>query len=172
MKVPLLLCKLESFNLDLSYFWSLFRYRVIQCLLESSWYDKDDSRGQVVAELSTSIRISWKVEIYYINGALVILNRAPLYLPWSNFLYIFLRNESYLQKYLTFLMDSSDSVTLSGFSFDWFYNQKKVYPLTYAEILFIYQLNSGKFLRHGPLYYTWRQHILKILPKLNEGFWN
>ena len=44
--------------------------------------------------------------------------------------------------------------------------------ITYAEILPIYQLNSGKFLRHGPLYYTWGQHILKILPKLNEGFWN
>ena len=25
---------------------------------------------------------------------------------------------------------------------------------TYAEILSIYQLNSGKFLRHGSLYYT------------------
>ena len=35
--------------------------------------------GKVVAALSTSIRRSWKVGIYYINGSLLILNLAPLY---------------------------------------------------------------------------------------------
>ena len=41
--------------------------------------------------------------------------------------------------------------------------------LTYAEILPIYQLNSGNFLRHGSLYYTWGQHSVKISSKSNEG---
>ena len=35
--------------------------------------------GKVMAALSIYIKISWKVGIYYINGALLILNLAPLY---------------------------------------------------------------------------------------------
>ena len=35
--------------------------------------------SKVVAALSTSIRTSWKVAIHNINGALLILNLAPLY---------------------------------------------------------------------------------------------
>ena len=40
-----------------------------------------ESKG--VAALLTSIRTSWKVEIYYIIGALLILNLAPLYIAGS-----------------------------------------------------------------------------------------
>ena len=69
-----------SFNLNLSYFWSSFRCRVILYLIgKLSDMVKMIQDGKVVAVLSTSIKTSWKVGIYYINGALLILNLAPLY---------------------------------------------------------------------------------------------
>ena len=40
---------------------------------------------------------------------------------------------------------------------------------TYAEILLIYGLNSGKFLRHGAHYYIWDLLPIKISSKSNEG---
>ena len=40
----------------------------------------------------------------------------------------------------------------------YFYSFNQTYT-TYAEILFIYQLNSGKFLSHGPFYYIHEANI-------------
>jgi len=40
---------------------------------------------------------------------------------------------------------------------------------TRSEILHIYWLNSGNFLRHRLLYYPWVLLPLKVLAKLNEG---
>ena len=70
----------RTFNFDLSYFWYPFRYRVIQYLIgKLSDMVKMGQDSLVVAALLASVRTSWKVTIYYINGALLILNRYALY---------------------------------------------------------------------------------------------
>ena len=79
-QVKLLWSQVKSFNFDQLYFWSPFRYRVILYLIRKL-LDMVNmiQEGKVVAALSTSIRTSWKVGIYYINWALLILKWKPLY---------------------------------------------------------------------------------------------
>ena len=57
---------MRSFNFDLLYFWSPFRYRVLQYLI-GKLLDmvKMIQEGK---DLLTCIWTSWKVGIYYING--------------------------------------------------------------------------------------------------------
>ena len=76
-----LLNKSWSFNFDLSYFWCPLRFSVIQCLI-GKFLDlvKMGQDSFVVAAVLASVRASWKVTIYNINGALLILNRYALYL--------------------------------------------------------------------------------------------
>ena len=75
-----LLNKSRFFNFDLSYFWYPLGYRVLQDLI-GKLLDmvKMGQESLVVAALLASVRASWKVTIYYINGALLILNRYALY---------------------------------------------------------------------------------------------
>ena len=59
LKILLLSSEFRSFNFDLSYFSSPFRYRVIQYLIvKLSDMVKMIQEGKVVAAPSTSIRIS------------------------------------------------------------------------------------------------------------------
>ena len=91
LKALLLSNDCMSFNFDLSYFWIPYRYRVIQYLIEKlSDMAKMIQKSKVVAALSTSIRTSWKVGIYYINRALFILNLAPLYIHQTHTLHAIL----------------------------------------------------------------------------------
>ena len=79
LKVLILSIEFWSFNFDLWYFWSPVRYRFIQSLIrELSDMVKMIWEDKFVATLSTSIRAFWKVGIYFINRALLILNLAPL----------------------------------------------------------------------------------------------
>ena len=58
------------FNFDLSYFWYPSRHRVIQYLIAKLLnMVKMSQEDKIVAALSTSIRMPWKVAIYYINKA-------------------------------------------------------------------------------------------------------
>ena len=68
--------KLDFFNVNLMYFWYPLRYRVTQYLIgKVSDMVKMSKEGSVVITLLTSVRMSWKVTIYFINGALLILNQ-------------------------------------------------------------------------------------------------
>ena len=79
------LSEFRSFNFDLLYFWYPLRYRVIQYPIgKLSDMVKMIQDDQIMAALSTSIRKSWKVWIYYINGALLILNLA--HIPFLTFI--------------------------------------------------------------------------------------
>ena len=79
LKVQLLLSEFRLFNFDLLYFWYQLRYLVIQYLIgKLSDMVKMDKKGLVVAALLASVRTSWKVTIYYINRALLKLNRYTL----------------------------------------------------------------------------------------------
>ena len=74
LKNQLLLSKLRLFNFELSYFWYPLRYRVMQYLIwKLSDIVKNREEGLVVAALLASVRMSKKVPIYYIKGALSIL---------------------------------------------------------------------------------------------------
>ena len=74
-----LLDKSRIFNFDVSYFWYPFSYKVIQYLNgKLSDMVKLGQEDLVVAALLASVRISWKVTIYYINGALLKLNHYAL----------------------------------------------------------------------------------------------
>ena len=74
-----LLNKSWTFNFDLSYFWYSLRYRIIQYLIgKLSDMVKIDEDSSFMAALLASVRVSWKVTICYINGALLILNWYPL----------------------------------------------------------------------------------------------
>ena len=70
LKNLLLLSEFRSFNFDILYIWSPFRYKVIQYLI-GKLLDMVQmiQEGKVVAALSTSIRTSWKTRIYFINRA-------------------------------------------------------------------------------------------------------
>ena len=76
-----LLTKTLTFNFDLSYFWYLLRYRVIQYLIGNSLVVANMSQeGLVVASLLISVRVIWTVTFCYINGggALLKLNSYTL----------------------------------------------------------------------------------------------
>ena len=69
-----------TFNFDLSYLWYPLMYRVIQYLIEKLLdMVKIFQVRLVVAALLASVRASWKVTIYYINGALLKLIHYTLY---------------------------------------------------------------------------------------------
>ena len=71
--------RLKLLNINWTYKFDLmylipFRYKFIQYLIEKFWdMVKIRQEGLVVATLLTSVRMSWKVPIYYMNGALSIL---------------------------------------------------------------------------------------------------
>ena len=110
-KVLLLLREFRSFYFDWLYFWSPFWYKVIQYLI-GKLLDivKMIQEGKVVAAPSTSIRISWKAGIYFINGTLIIFNLAPLYVerewPVTSIVFSLLPGPYFRQKeslYLTYV---------------------------------------------------------------------
>ena len=79
LKFQFLLSKFWLLNFDLSHFWYHLRYRVIQYPIEKLLdMVKMGQEGLVVAALLESVRTSWKVTIYYINSALLILKWKPL----------------------------------------------------------------------------------------------
>ena len=64
-----------TFNFDFLYFCYPLKYRAIQYIIgKVSDMVKMSQEGLVVAVLLASVRTSWKVTFYYINGALLILN--------------------------------------------------------------------------------------------------
>ena len=71
-----LLNKSWTFNFDLSYFWYSLRYEAIHYLIGKVLdMVKMSQEGSIVIVLLVSVRTSWIVTIYYINEALLILNR-------------------------------------------------------------------------------------------------
>ena len=65
-----------TFNFDLLYFWYPVKDKAIQYLNgKVSGMVKMSQQGSIVTALLASFRKSWKVTIYYIIGALLILNR-------------------------------------------------------------------------------------------------
>ena len=75
-----LLNKNWAFKSDLSYLWYFLRFRVIEYLIKKVLVVVNIIQaGLVLASLLAPVRTFWKVLIYKINEALLILKRTPLH---------------------------------------------------------------------------------------------